>query len=164
MQPQSKEAERTVDSIWTHVKNIERIFRRYVSFGHPNHPVDPTYTTPQAGSTAAAHNGLLDNIQGSWAEAVFTDFGPERFYHNLGVSVVPGVSYRLNVRWLNFGMSHDDAGTAPANSTMTVYKKVADPVAVNYIDLRLSWLPGARDVDADHPVKVTLFFIPAVRG
>jgi hypothetical protein len=164
MQPQSKEAEKTVESIWTHVKNIERIFRRYVSFGHPNHPTDPAYTTPQAGTTITAHNGLLDNIQGSWAEGIFTGFGPERFYHNLNQPVIGGISYNNNVRWINFGMVHDDSGSAPNNSPMSVYRRLADPIGVNFIDLRLSWTPVARDVDGDHPVKVTLFFIPAVRG
>jgi hypothetical protein len=164
MQPQSKEAEKTVESIWTHVKNIERIFRRYISFGHPNHPTDPAYTAPQAGTTAAAHNGLLDNIQGSWAEGIFTGFGPERFYHNLNQPVIAGIAYDLNVRWIEFGLSHDDNGTAPNNSSMKVYWRVGDPVTVNYIDLRIAWTPVARNINADHPAKVTLFFIPAVRG
>ena len=164
MQPPSKEPEESVKGIWSAYKTLVKIFQRQISFGHPNHPVDPDYTTPNAGSTDTAHNGLLDNIRGSWVEATFSGHGPVRCYHNLGISKIPVITWKRNVRWFIAGIAHDDSGTNPPASNMTVYWKVNDPVMPNYIDLRLAWIPTARDVNALHQVKVTLFFIPAVRG
>jgi hypothetical protein len=164
MQPPSKEPEESVGGIWSAYKTLVKIFQRQVSFGHPDHPIDPAHTTPQAGITDVAHNGLLDNINGSWVEVNFTDPGPERCYHNLGISVVTGVNWNRNVRWFTVGLGHDDFGTDPASSAMTVYWKRGDPVTANYIDLRLAWTPIVRVVNTFHPLKATLFFIPAVRG
>lgn len=163
MQLPDKEPSKTLEGIWSAYHTFRKIFERNVSFGHPNHPIDPTYTAPQAGIQYGAHNGLLDNIQGSWVEVLFSDEGPERCYHHLHLDVVTA-AWDRNVRWLVWGIAHDDAGTAPLNSAINIYWKVGDAVAANYIDLRIAWVPIARDINAFHQAKVTLFFIPAVRG
>jgi len=164
MQPPSKEPEESVKGIWSAYKTLVKIFQRQVSFGHPNHPVDPGYTTPSAGSTDTAHNGLLDNIHGSWVEVEFTSNVIGKVcWHNLDVPVLD--INTPNVRWQVFGVFHDRAGAAPQAAPMGVsFHAGAGVVTRNWIVLQLDSPAASRTIDADHPVKVTLFFIPAVRG
>ena len=135
-----------------------------VSFGHPQDPASDTSTT-LAGGTSTAHNGVLENINGSWVEIVvdaggtYTALGAAvTCYHNLNLEIP--VSGSPNVRWFVAGASHDGTGT-PANANVTVYFQEGDTVAADSIQLRVG-ATGLTVGDAN-PLTVTLFFIPAVR-
>lgn len=158
MQPQSTSLLRDVDSLFEHVQELEKIIRRRVEFGNPGHPVDPADVT-LAGSLPALHNGSPDNMMGSWVEIeVDTMDAPFICYHNLGVVPIAG---QVNVRWFVAGFFHDGTG-ANAASTISVNYETGDAVTANSIELRM-YAGGTRSM-AENPIKVTLFFIPAVRG
>lgn len=158
MQPQSTPLARDLDSLFEHVQELEKIIRNKVEFGNPGHPVDPADGT-LAGSTATVHNGSPDNILGSWVEVeVASADVPFTCYHNLGVAPMGG---QVNVRWQVHGIFHDGAGADPA-STISVNYEYGDAVTANSIELRM-YVGGARSV-SENPVKLTLFFTPAVRG
>ena len=160
MQPRSKESEKTLEGVWSDVEQIKDILRRRVSFGHPNHPVDPTDTT-RAGSTDLVHNGLLDNIYGSWVEGLWTTrLVGFTCWHNLNQ---PLIGTELNVRWVQFGSSHDGAGANPTITPVSLYKHDLAVITENSIALHVAAGPGVF-IDANHPYRITLFFIPAVRG
>lgn len=139
-----------------------------VTFGHPQDPTSDTSTT-LAGGSSTAHNGVLENVNGSWVEIVvdaggtYTALGsPVTCYHNLNLEVVASGS--PNVRWFVCGWSHDgtDGGSNNlAGATVAVGFKEGDTVAANSIQLRV----GATGftVGDSNPLTVTLFFIPAVR-
>lgn len=161
MQPQSTPLTEDLSSVFEHVGQLERILRTYVEFGHPNHPEDPE-STELAGSVNTYHNGGLQNMFGSWVE-VEVDTADVAFtcYHNLGVVPIAG---QLNVRWLVFGMMHDGTGVG-ATSTLSVNYDARDVASIlaDSVDLRL-YVGGGRTVGEENPVKVTLWFSPAVRG
>ena len=97
-------------SIVQQMEEIHRVADGDIAFGYPNDPVDET-STIAAGMADVNHNGTLENIVGSWAEVTFTAFDAKvDVHHNLFRNwpdyVLP-VSGEPNVRWLNFGMSHD---------------------------------------------------------
>jgi hypothetical protein len=130
-----------------------------ISYGSPQNPEDLADTT-LAGSAAGAHAGTLENMEGSWVELdVETADWPTTCYHNLNTPVA--VAGSPNVRWLVFGYQHD-GNTADVASTVSCSFEVGDIVAVNSIELRF-YVGGTRVVNKDHPLKVTLFFIRAIR-
>lgn len=160
MRPHSKEPAKTMDGIWAAYNQLRKIFERNVSFGHPNHPEDAADTT-LAGTAAVNHNGLLDNINGSWVEVEFTtSILGANCYHNLNQPLLVGP----NVRWFVCKIEHDNAGTNPRAAPMCVYYLSGSVITENSIVLSISYTAAWRTVNADHPIKVTLFFIPAVRG
>ena len=160
MQPQSTIRHESIGEVFAYLEEIVEILRRHVEFGNPAHPYD-TGDTSRAGALATSHNGSLDNVFGSWVEAQFTvtDLPATTCYHNLDITPTAG---QLNVRWIVFGMTHDGTGVNAA-STLSVNYTTGDAVTNNSIDLRL-YAGGTRTVGVANPVKVTLFFIPAVRG
>ena len=159
MQPSETPLARELDSVYEHLRRAEEILRWQVEFGNPAHPSDPA-SVELAGSSATAHNGAAENVFGSWVEVeVELADAPFVCYHNLGVTPIAG---QLNVRWLVFGIMHDGFGAGGA-STLSVSYEYGDPVTDNAISLRL-YSGGLRFVTEDHPVKITLLFIPAVRG
>lgn len=92
---------------------LERILSGWVEFGHPNHPL--TLSETLAGDNAAAdtHNGLRDNIAGSWVEVEVTALDtPVICNHNLGQTITAvdaNDDPTPNVRWLLFAFQHDGA-------------------------------------------------------
>jgi hypothetical protein len=78
-----------------------------VYFGHPANPFEEDDTT-LAGSSATAHNGLIENVRGSWVELEFSalDTAVEAI-HNLSIPVIN--ANKPNVRWIVMGVQH--AGT-----------------------------------------------------
>ncbi len=88
------------------VDQLERIVDRYVEFGHPNSPTSPT-TSTLAGDNAAldSHNGLRDNILGSWVEVEVENLDTAvTFNHNLNLDVSTG---EVNCRWFLCMLKHD---------------------------------------------------------
>ena len=138
-----------------------------VSFGNPQDPGPDVTSTALAGVAATSHPGTLDNIEGTWVEvdvAALDTAVP--CYHNLNLSVP--VAGEPNVRWQTFGIMHSgvgtDTGTVAATATVSVNFDENDSgtVAANSISLRF-YAEATRTVDGDNPLKVSLFFTPAVR-
>lgn len=150
----------------TDPKSIEQRFREmaaaihHIGFGNPQDPNDIDSTT-LAGSSATAHPGSLENIEGTWVEHTIgtSDANTVRvFHHNLDL---PVLNSQPNVRGILMGFSHD-GNTADAASTVSVGFTEGDTVAANSIELRV-FVGGTRVVDDTHPLTVSLFFIPATR-
>jgi hypothetical protein len=100
------------ESIVQQMEEIHRVADGDIGFGHPNDP-NSIGSTTAAGAADVNHNGTLENITGSWVEATFTAFDTKVLcHHNLfreWPDYVLPVTGEPNVRWLNFGMSHDGA-------------------------------------------------------
>ena len=140
------------------LSEIQPILDEGISFGHPQDPASDTSTT-RAGS---GHQGTLENVQGAWCE-IEVDTAPGAgaaitCTHNLDLEVP--VSGEPNVRWTVWGMSHNGTGT-PASANVTVYFEEGDTVGADAIELTVG-VAGLTVSDAN-PLKITLFFIPAVR-
>lgn len=142
-------------SVVEHVDGVQRILDQQVSFGHPQDPGDDAGTA-LAGTT---HNGVIYNMEGTWVELRVTVLDANTTCtHNLNLTVLS--ASQPNCRWLVWGYQHDGTG---AGTTSTISCNYEDgTVAADSIQLR--FYAVARTVDADHPLKVTLWFIPAVRG
>jgi hypothetical protein len=150
-------------SIVDAVRQLQDIADGRLAFGSPQDPTDPQSATRANG---VAHNGSLENIQGSWVEAVVTGSGQSRivtFTHNLDL---PVITDQPNVRWLHFGSYHDGTGAVATTRVWVFLSYIGgDTVTNNAIDLRLATLWGATPtVDASHPLVVSVFFTPAIRG
>lgn len=131
---------------------VIRVVDRQIEFGNPQ---GPTAATDLAGTT---HNGTLMNIKGSWVELeIDTRDLAFEVNHNLAVPVFDG---EMNVRWFIAGVRHD--GTAAGVSAVISFNhEDGDAITENMFELRC--YANGRTVDADHPVRVTLFVIPANR-
>ena len=75
-------------SLAQYLADVQRVLDSEVEFGHPHHPTDDQST---ARADGAVHNGVLQNIRGSWVE-VEVDTAPGlgaaiTCTHNLGVAV-----------------------------------------------------------------------------
>ena len=140
--------------------DIRRQVDGLISFGHPQDPQNEGGST-LAGSTSTAHPGTLSNMDGSWVELDVTALDtPVACYHNLNIPV--SVSGEPNVRWLVWGWVHDGNSADVASAPAALFEEVTNTVAANSIELSF-YCAGARVVDGDHPLKVTLWFMPAVR-
>jgi hypothetical protein len=135
-----------------------------ISFGDPQDPTNPTSTT-LAGSSASAHAGNIQNIEGGWASANVVALDTAvTLYHNIDCPV--SVAGRPNVRVLAFWWEHDGwdgvaVSSATAIATVSYNFQTGDTVTASSIRLRFyAALP--RVVNADHPLRVDLFFVPAV--
>lgn len=147
-------------SLVDQIKRLTRVANGLVGFGHPQDPLDDDGTT-LAGASAGNHNGTTENIQGSWVELqVETLDAATTCHHHLAVPVV--TAGEPNVRWLVFGFQHDGTGASATSGAPGAQFESGDTVNEDNIQLRF-YAPG-RTVDGDHPLHVTLFFIPAIRG
>ena len=107
---------------------------------------------------------LKDNIHGVWVRAEFiAKDTPTEIIHNLNLPLVDGTilstAFIPNVRWINFMVAHDGTGAGPACMISLVYE-IGDEITPNSIELRV-FCSAPRTVNADHPIYVDLFFIPA---
>ncbi len=144
-------------SIVEHLYRVQRVVDGQIDFGAPQDPKDPASSTLPDGS---AHNGILNNILGSWFEiSIGTgDLAVDQTCtHNLGQPIVSATT--PNVRWLVFGIQHNAAGAGAGSTVSVVYE--GGTVGENSIVLR--FYAAARTVNDANPLKVTLFFIPVVR-
>lgn len=150
------------DQIVSFLREVRRFADGMVEFGHPQDPTDPS-ATGLAGATTTSHPGTLVNIRGTWVELDVTALDTDtRCYHNLNL-LVPYTG-EPNVRWLLFGVIHDGTNVAAGDEVVSCNFEEGSAVDADYIDLKFYRDgSGPRTVDGTHPLKVTLFFIPAVR-
>lgn len=143
-------------SIVDQVTHIMRVLDQLVEFGDPQDPGSDG-STALAGTT---HNGRMLNVRGSFVELVVENLNTATTCtHNLNVQLLS--ASQPNVRWLVFGYQHNATGAAAANAVSVVYVD-GDTVGTNAIQLRfyaIGWT-----VNAANPLRVCLWFMPAVRG
>lgn len=97
------------------------------------------------------------HLYGVFVEQTFTALNSATsFAHNLDLQAPTG---KVNVRWLPFMIQHDNTA-AGAGDTVTILFVTGDAISANAISLR-AFAGGARTVDGTHPLKVTLWFMPA---
>jgi hypothetical protein len=149
------------------VSRLQTIVDNEIEFGNPLDPNDSSSTTAP-GDTAGTpqHNGTLQNIRGSWVEVEFDGTGAanyQDFHHNMGLP--EGAAGEPNVRWLCTNFRHSGAGAVGASTLSLEFDdSVAAPSnPTNTIRLVLR-AEGTRTIAAGaNAVKVSVFFIPAVR-
>lgn len=151
-------------SIVDAVRQLQDIVDGRVAFGSPQDPTDPQSA---ARADGVVHNGSLENMQGSWFEAVIestAQFHLITCIHNLSLPVFDS---QPNVRWVLFGTHHDGTGsTGNSRLWMFAHYNGGDTITEDSIELRFASLWGGTfpTVDATHPLVVSVFFTPAVRG
>jgi hypothetical protein len=153
-------------SIVQQQEEITKVVDGEVSFGNPQDPNDIDSTTLAGQAPAAGnHPGTLENIEGSWVEMSIDTLDQEYlFYHNLNVPVtIDSAVNQPNVRALHFWYEHDGTG-AVAASTISYNYETGDAgnITENAMPLRF-YAEATRTIDNTHPLKVSLFFIRAVR-
>lgn len=157
MQPQP------TGSLEDRIAMLEYIATGKLAFGTDLDPQDPGNAIAlPAGSSATAHNGFNDNIQGSWAMVRLVTANPiVTVHHNLGVPII--ATNQLNVRWMVLGFQHTGQGVGNTSTISVMYNPTtAGPTLTeNSIDLQFSTLN--RTVGANNALLVRLFFVPAAR-
>lgn len=149
-------------SMVEHLYRVQRVVDRFVEFGSPQDPTDPASTARALGT---AHNGTLQNMDGSWFEAVLEATGVTTIncVHNLNVATNQPAT-APNVRWLPFGVMHNGTGAAAATVAVDVWYLGSLVPTADAINLMFNLVVGgALTVNAANPVVVTLFFVRAVR-
>ena len=147
------------DSIAEWARAINSLVNGFISIGEP--VSEDTTRKPNGvkghllGSFVTVEIGTKDD--GFWAAVTCT--------HNLnipnkGVGASPS---DLNVGWVVVRWEHDGNGVAGANEMMSCNYRTGDAVTNNSIDLRFYYGNGARNVNDDHPIYVTLWFFPTTR-
>lgn len=152
-------------SVVEHLYRVQRVVDGRLEFGSPQDPRDPASTTLASGA-AAAHNGTLLNVLGSWVEVDVVALDTLVLCtHNLAIPVtsVGGVN-QPNVRWLLFGFQHS-GNTADAASVLSCNYELGDAASITQDAFPLRfYAAGARTVGADpDDIRASLFFVPAVR-
>lgn len=165
------------EGIQTQIDRLVKIVDQQITFGHPHHPRDLSLNYPAgtalSGDEANQHNGTLDNILGSWVEVILESNSRQSYVctHNLNLKsptyTVPSAG-EPNVRWFEFGELHDGTGTDGTSKPILHIVHVSDagsPVTANAITLsfQVTYAAGTGTIDATHPYRVSLFFIPAVQ-
>ena len=142
-------------SIVEHLGANQRILDGQVEFGHPGNPISDA-STALAGTT---HNGTLMNMAGSWVELAVSALNTNTTCtHNLELAI-PSAS-QPNCRWLVWGWQHDGTGAGATTQVNALY--VDGTVGANSIQLK--FYATTLTVGAGNKLRVTLYFIPAVRG
>lgn len=143
-----------------------RVLDGQVSFGDPQDPTNPASTT-LAGAATGNHPGNIQNIEGAWASATVTAANTAvTFHHNLNLAAPLSVAGRPNVRVLAFWYEHDGWDGAAVDSatdvsTVSYNFQTGDTVAATSVQLRFyAALP--RVISVAHPLRVDMFFVPAV--
>ena len=105
-------------------------------------------------------NGTLAHFRGSFVRQKFIAANTATvFQHNLGVELDPKVvEGRTNVMWHLVYVEHDGTAGA-ANANVSLLYTRGDPMTKDSISLRC--FAVTRLVNADHPIHVILFFMPA---
>lgn len=168
----------TLEGLQSQLNRLKETVDHGIEFGNPGHPIDPSRELPVAGLPGAAqlvnqHNGVIDNIHGSWVENYLTSrvnvkniLWTHNLYRNDPDYVLP-VSGEPNVRWLNFGTYHDGFVGSSNRELYVNISFIGGAVNSNAIFLRC-WPTAAGstlpNVNIFHPIKMTLFFTKAIRG
>lgn len=146
-------------SIAQALTELQRVVDRLIEFGNPNDPKGSD--TLAGGGSPTTHNGELMNIRGSWVELRFEALDTAlTANHNLNI---PVYNSEVNVRWIVMGKRHDDVGAGGSGRESADVRFIdTDSFDENTIELR-AFAAGGLTVDATNPLRVSLFFIPAVR-
>ena len=150
------------ESIVEQMTELMEVLDGRVEFGDPNSGLDHTDTT-LAGASNAAHPGNPLNILGSFVEVSLQTCDDATgqavtCYHNLDLDVPNLSAGDFNVRWFVMGVQHDLTG-AGAGMSFSVFADSDQTVTKDAVVL--TFKTETLTVDGDHPVKVTLFFVPA---
>lgn len=148
-------------SVVEHLYRVQRVVDRFVEFGSPQDPTDPTSTTRALG---VAHNGTLQNMDGSWFEAVLEAAGRTivTCVHNLNVATTQPAT-APNVRWIPFGVMHNGTGNVLATVDVEI-AYLGGARTADQIELVMNLVVGGvLTVNAANPVVVSLFFVRAIR-
>jgi hypothetical protein len=139
-----------------------------IEFGDPSNRLDPTDTT-LAGAAATNHNGNVRDIRGTWYEFDIEDAaGSIDCYHNLHNEepnyVVPATA-TPNVRWFLVGLSHSGVGPGTGAPGIDLCYLATDSASMTASSIRLRYTTRAAGytVNGANPIRVTLFFIRAVK-
>ena len=175
----------SLETLQAQIDRLRSIINGKIGFGDPNFPANPTIdilagNPPIVGFEVLAHNGSLDNIQGSWVEVILTSTAAVHtkvIHHNLYLNdpdyVVPVLDaatgrHQPNCRWFIMGVMHDGLSTDATTSIRAdaAYVGGAGLVTPNTISLKfgLVLVGNAPAINVFHPVRVTMFFIKATRG
>ena len=143
------------------LNRVVQVVDQEIEFGDPSDPYDVTSGTIADGVT---HNGRLSNIRGSWVELEIASSLPARIYtHNLNLPVHNNGSFdEPNVRWFCTNIRHDGTGFYFNSEDISFEFVEGRTVTANSIDLVMRF-GFFRTINASHPLKVTMFFVPAVR-
>jgi hypothetical protein len=140
------------------VSELQRIVDARVEFGNPQDPNGPTTTLAGSG-TPTTHNGQTMNILGRWVELEFTALDTEVVAnHNLSVEVF---NTEVNVRWIVMGIRHS-GDAANGTAAISIIHEDGGTLTADTLGLR-AYCAATRTVDADNPIRVSLFFTPASR-
>lgn len=147
------------------LNRVIQVVDQEIEVGDPNDPQNEDSGVKPTG-LAATHNGRLSNVRGSWVEMEFTARNSAvNFVHNLNIPVHNnGAVNEPNVRWLGTNLRHSGLGAGPGSIMTVMYTDLdAASITANSLPLRL-YASAARTIDGvDNPVRVSIFFIPAVR-
>ena len=145
-----------------HIYRIQRVVDGKLEFGSPQDPTDPASATLANG---VSHNGTLQNTLGAWFSVNVTALDTVvACVHNLNVpiTVVGGVN-QPNVLWPFVCYRHDGTGATGASCFSCNYETGdAASITVDSFPLRF-YSSSGRTVDGTHPLRVDIYFIPAVR-
>jgi hypothetical protein len=146
-----------------------------IEFGHGLDPLDSSSVqlAGASGSTAnPQHNGVAENIRGSWVEFVVDDSVVSvtnglsdkiDCVHNLGVPLTSGIA-EPNVRWIVMGIKHSGADGGNPKDGISVEYQTGDSGSITADSMPLRVRVGDRTIDdASDKLHISLFFIPAVR-
>jgi len=111
-----------------------------------------------------AHNGTIVNMNGAWYSALITATGRATLtcVHNLDTPTTAGL---VPVRWPIQNWSHDGTGGGGTTVLTLAVWYMGGAVTANSIVLaaNVTVAAGALTIDADHPLRLDLWFERAVR-
>lgn len=152
-----------MQAVIEHAKATQRALNGRIEFGHPGSPLGSDLSL--ATGLGTSHNGTVVNIYGSWVDQTVTAKDTAvLFRHNLDRNIVTAAGLNLpNVRWLLFGVVHGGSGVSTGVETISCNYDRRDQGAITRNALPLRFYAAAgRNVTPGTPLKVTVFFTPAV--
>lgn len=151
-------------SIVDHLYRVGRVVDGRLEFGSPQDPNDPASTTVANGTT---HNGTVLNMAGSWFSGIIQAVGRSNLtcIHNLYDPDRTFAAGLIPVRWMVWGWSHNGTGGGVATELDLAVWYMGGAVAATSIVLAVSvnLIAGALTINAGNPLRLDLFFVPAVR-
>lgn len=147
-----------------HASRLQTVVDGKLEFGSVQNPNDLNSTSFPDG---VAHNGTVVNLDGSWFSVFLESTGPTTVtcIHNLYDSTFTPPTGRIPVRWIVVGWLHDGTGAGAGASLDLSVCYLGGTIAFDRIDLvfHIGVHGGAITLNADHPMRVDLFFIRSAR-